>query len=215
MITIWGRVSSLNVQKVLWLLGELDVAHEQISAGGSVGGLNTQEFLLMNPHGRIPVLKDKAVVVWESHAILRYVAAQYGSGRFWSDNAGDRAQVEQWMDWSQTTLQPDFLTGVFWGFYRTPEAQRNWLAINARLKRVVQHFQMLDGMLKNQLFLGGETISLADIPAGALLYRYYEIEIERPALPYLEAWYMRLQERPAYQQYVMVPFAEMKGKLSF
>jgi glutathione S-transferase len=203
------------VQKVMWLIGELDLTHEHVAVGGSFGGLNTQEFLAMNPHGRVPVIKDQTTIVWESHAILRYLAACYGSGHFWFGDAAQRGQADQWMDWSQTTLQPDFLTGVFWGFYRTPEALRNWHDINNSLQRVSQHFQLLDSILKNQLFLGGETISLADIPAGALLYRYFELEIERPDFPNVEAWYQRLQERPAYQLHVMVPFAELKGQLSF
>jgi len=131
MLKIWGRRSSYNVQKAMWLIGELELAHEHINAGGSAGGLDTQAFLAMNPHGRIPVIADDAATVWESHAVLRYLAARYGAGRFWSDDPAQRAAIDGWMDWSQTALQPDFLTGVFWGFYRTPEDKRNWPAINA------------------------------------------------------------------------------------
>src|SRR3954454_4716056 len=85
MLKVWGRRSSYNVQKVMWLIGELDLAHEHINAGGSAGGLDAPAFLAMNPHGRVPVIRDGDVVVWESHAILRYLAARHGAGRFWSD----------------------------------------------------------------------------------------------------------------------------------
>jgi glutathione S-transferase len=113
MLTIWGRRSSFNVQKVMWLVGELRIEHRRIDAGGQFGGLDTPEFRAMNPLGRVPVLDDNGTVMWESHAILRYLAARYGQGRFWSESAGERSQVDRWMDWAQTALQPDFLMGVF------------------------------------------------------------------------------------------------------
>ena len=82
MLRIWGRRSAFNVQKVLWLVGELQLAHEHIPAGGEFGGLDTAEFLALNPHGRVPVIDDNGTIVWESHAILRYLAARYGADRF-------------------------------------------------------------------------------------------------------------------------------------
>ena len=124
MLKVWGRRSSFNLQKVMWLVGELGLAHEHIPAGGDFGLNDAPEFLAMNPHGRVPVIDDDGTVVWESQTILRYVAATYGRGRFWSDDPGERSLAERWMDWSQASLQADFLMGVFWGFYRTPEAQR-------------------------------------------------------------------------------------------
>src|SRR6516162_894374 len=95
-------------------------------------------------HGRVPVIDDDGTVVWESQTILRYLAAKYGRGRFWSDDPGERSLAERWMDWSQASLQPDFLMGVFWGFYRTPEAQRNMPAVNARIRACTGHFQLLN-----------------------------------------------------------------------
>ncbi len=143
MLKVWGRRSSFNVQKVMWLVGELGLAHEHIPAGGSFGGTDTPEFLMMNPHGRVPVIDEDGTVIWESHAILRYLAARQGQGRFWSDDAGEQSQADRWMDWSQTALQPDFLMGVFWGFYRTPEPQRNWPAIRDKIARCARHFQFV------------------------------------------------------------------------
>ena len=100
MLTVWGRRSSFNVQKVMWLIGELELAHQHIDAGGAFGGLDAPAFLAMNPHGRVPVIRDDEATVWESHAILRYLAARYGNGRFWSDDPVVRARVDGWMDWS-------------------------------------------------------------------------------------------------------------------
>jgi len=213
MLTIWGRRSSFNVQKVMWLVGELRIEHRHIDAGGQFGGLDTPEFRAMNPHGRVPVIDDNGTVVWESHAILRYLAARYGPSQFWSEDASERSQADRWMDWAQTALQPDFLMGVFWGFYRTPESQRNWPAIREKIARCTSHFQLLDMMLADRWFLCGDALSLADIPAGTSLFRYFGLDIERPSLPHVQAWYDRLQERQAYREHVMVPFGELRGRL--
>jgi glutathione S-transferase len=215
MLTVWGRRSSFNLQKVTWLVGELGLEHRHIEAGGRFGGLDTPEFRAMNPNGRVPVIDDDGTIVWESHAILRYLAARYGQGRFWSNDAAERSQVDRWMDWSQTVLQPDFLMGVFWGFYRTPESQREWPAIREKVSRCARHFQLLDKMLADRRFLCGNSLSLADVPAGTSLYRYFELEIERPSVPNVEAWYRRLQDRPAYREHVMVPFGELRGRLDY
>jgi glutathione S-transferase len=119
------------------------------------------------------------------------------------------------MDWSATSLQPDFLNGIFWGYYRTPEAQRDWPAIDKSLARCTEHFQLLDGILSSQPFLAGERLTLADIPAGTSLYRYFELDIEQPDLPSVSAWYERLQQRPAYREHVMIPFTELRGRLDY
>ena len=215
MLTIWGRRSSFNLQKVMWLVGELGIEHRHIEAGGAFGGLDTPEFRAMNPHGKVPVIDDDGTTVWESHTILRYLAARYGARSFWSPSAADRSQAERWMDWSQTILQPDFLVGVFWGFYRTPEPQRDLAAIRTKVARCTAHFRLLNEILADRPFLAGDRLSLADIPAGTALYRYSGLEIEHPSVPHVEAWYRRLQDRPAYRDHVMVPFGELYGRLEF
>jgi glutathione S-transferase len=215
MLTIYGRKSSFNVQKVMWLVGELRLAHRHVELGGAFGGLDAAEFRAMNPHGRVPVIADGATVVWESHAILRYLAARYGAGTFWSDDPAARSQWERWMDWAHTTLQPDFLTGVFWGFYRTPQAQRNMPAVEDKVRRCAAHFQLLDQILADRPFLLGDHLSLADIPTGTHLYRYFGVDITRPPVPNVERWYRALQARPAYRAHVMVPFGDLYGRLDY
>lgn len=215
MLTIWGRRSSFNLQKVMWLVGEIGLEHRHVEAGGQFGGLDDPEFLAMNPHGKVPVIDDDGVVVWESHAILRYLAARYGTTALWPDDPAERSRSDRWMDWSQATLQPDFLNGVFWGFYRTPEAQRDMRAIGHRLSLCARHFLLLDRHLANREFMLGNALTLADIPAGTCLYRYFNLDIERPSVPNVEAWYRRLEARPAYRRHVMVPFQELFGRLDY
>jgi glutathione S-transferase len=215
MLTVWGRRSSFNLQKVMWLVGELGIEHRHIEAGGQFGGLDTAEFRAMNPHGRVPVIDDGGAVVWESHAILRYLAARYGRGSFWSDDDFTRSHSDRWMDWAQSSLQPDFLLGVFWGLYRTPEPQRDWPAVRERINRCTRHFQLLDRWLADRAFMSGDRLTLADIPIGTSLYRYFNLDIERPSVPNVERWYRRLQDRRPYGAHVMVPFDELRGRLDY
>jgi glutathione S-transferase len=215
MLKVWGRRSSFNVQKVLWLIGELGLTHEHVPAGGGFGRLDEPAFRAMNPHGWVPVLQDGDLAVWESHAVLRYLAAQYSRGRFWIEDPARRSCVDRWMDWSHTTLQPDFLMGVFWGYYRTPEPDRDWQAIHRSLACCAAHFQLLDSMLATHSFLLGDDLSLADIPIGTALYRYFELDIDHPDVPNVRAWYQRLQQRPAYREHVMIPFDELRGRLAY
>lgn len=214
-LTVWGRVSSFNVQKVRWLLGELGLDYRHIPAGGDFGLLDTPAFRAMNPHGRVPVLRDGETVVWESHAILRYLAATHGGPAWWPADPAARAPADGWMDWAQTALQPDFLMGVFWGWYRTLEAQRDTAAVDRSLARCTAHMQLLDGVLARQPFLGGDRPSLADIPAGTALYRYFNLAIAQPQVPHVRAWYDRLQGRAGYREGVMIPFGELFGRLAF
>jgi glutathione S-transferase len=212
MLTVWGRRSSMNVQKVMWLIGELNLPHEHIPAGGRFGRLDEPAFLALNPHGRVPVIQDGAVAVWESHAILRYLAARYGRGRFWSDDAAERSQVDRWMDWSQTTLQPAFIDGVFWPYMRTAPARRDAALIERNVRRCGEVFQRVDELLAREPVLAQHEPTLADIPIAANFYRYFELDIQRPKLPHVEAWYARLQQRPAYREHVMVSFEELRAR---
>lgn len=215
MLKIWGRRNSINVQKAMWAIAETGIAHERIDAGGPFGGLDTDEFAAMNPNRRVPVIDDDGTIVWESHAIVRYLAAKYGAGSLWPDDIGARARSDMWMDWVTADLQPAFIGGVFWNFYRTPEEQRNWNVIRQGIARSAILFRILDRHLEGQPFVAGDTLTIGDIAAGAQLYRYFELEIDRPDLPNVEAWYARLKDRPAYREHVMVPFGDLKGRLSF
>jgi glutathione S-transferase len=214
MLKVWGPRNSLNVQKAMWAIGELGIPHEHIDAGGPFGGLDTDEFGAMNPNRRVPVIDDDGTVVWESHAIVRYLAAKYGAGSLWPEDAGARAKSDMWADWVLADLQPAFI-GLFWNLYRTPEEQRNWNLIRQGVARSAILFQLLDRHLGEHAFIAGDALTIGDIPAGAQLYRYFELEIDRPALPNVEAWYVRLQERGPYRTHVMVSFEDLKGRRSF
>ncbi|MGH6870789.1 MAG: glutathione S-transferase family protein [Rhizomicrobium sp.] len=215
MLKVWGRANSINVQKVMWAIAELGLEHEHVPAGGSFGGLDTEEFGARNPNRRVPVIDDGGTVVWESHAIVRYLAAKNGAGTLWPEEPAPRARSDMWMDWVANDLQPAFIGGVFWNFYRTPEEQRNWNLIRSGIARSAILFRLLDRHLEDKPFIAGDALTMGDIPAGAQLYRYYELDIDRPSLPNVEAWYARLKAREPYRTHVMVPFNELAGRLSF
>lgn len=204
MLKIWGRTNSINVQKVMWAVAELGLPHERIDAGGAFGGVDTDAYRALNPNGRVPTIDDDGIVVWESNACVRYLAARFGAGTLWPEDPVVRAAADRWMDWQQTTLVTD-MTTVFWGLVRTPEAERDHAAIEAAAGRLGGLWRRLDNHLASRSFVAGERFSMGDIPVGAACYRYLQLPIERPRLAALGAWYGRLQERAPYRAHVMLP----------
>lgn len=209
MLKIWGRKTSINVQKVMWVIGELGLKHERLDVGGAFGGLDTPAFTALSPHGLIPVLEDGDTVVWESNAVVRYLAGQYDDGGLSPSGPGPRAQADQWMDWHATTLYGSFIS-VFLGMVRTPPSQRNHAAIAEAATRTAGHYTRLDAALAKTPYIAGDRLTMGDIPVGATLYRYYTLDIQRPALPNLEAYYERLQTHPAYCEHVMVSYESLR-----
>ncbi len=213
-VTLWGRLSSCNVQKALWALEEVGIGYERIDAGGDWGGLDDPAYLALNPHGRIPTLVDGDTVVWESDAIVRYLAARYGAGSLWPKAPEDRAAADQWMAWTAASLYPDWIE-LFWKRVRTPPAKRDPDTIARLLAATAKRFEFLDRYLKTGGYMSGNAFTMADISAGMMLYRWFEMDIVRPDTPNVEAWYARLRDRPAYRNAVCIPFDDLVGKESF
>jgi glutathione S-transferase len=212
MITVWGRTTSSNVQTVMWALAELGVAHERIDAGGPFGGLDTPEFAAMNPNRLVPVLRDEGEYIWESAAIVRYLGSRYGSEQFWPTDPLNRAKLDQWSDWTKTTLVPAFLTNVFSPMMRNKPGERDEAALAKGGENLAKVMRIFDKRLSEGDYLGGDEPCFADIVAGTLLYRFFTLEIERPHLPNLKAYYDRLTKRPAYARHVMVSYESMRAK---
>jgi glutathione S-transferase len=209
-LRIWGRANSVNVQKVLWCCGELGIPFQRLDAGMQYGQVDTAEYRAMNPNGRIPTLVDGDVVLWESHAILRYLALreierQPGQEHhlLYPAGAAARARVERWLDWVLSTLQPAE-RNLFWGMIRTKPEDRDMAVITAAAAASAAAWQVLDAHLAHgHSFVEGEAMTLADIALGAYARRWFGIDIAgKPPLPRLDAWYARLSERAAFQQYV-------------
>lgn len=210
MLKIWGRKTSVNVQRVMWAVGELGLAHQRVDAGGPFGGLDTAEFGRLNPNRLVPALQDGSFSMWESNASVRYLAATYGRGSLAPSDPKAFATADQWMDWGLTTLNADIIATCFLQLIRTPAADRNVGAVEAAAKRAGEKLAILDGQLAGKQFILGDTLTMADVAIGSFMYRYYNLPIARPTWANVDAWYQRLQARPAYRDHVMVDFAAMK-----
>lgn len=204
MLRIWGRTSSINVQKVMWTVGELGLAHERLDAGGAFGGLDSEAYGRLNPNRRIPVLEDGGTVVWESNAIVRYLAAKHGAGTLWAEDPARRSMADRWMEWQVTTLLPP-LHPIFWGLIRTPEQERDMAAIEAAAKAIQPLWRLLDEHLARSCFVAGDDFSMGDIPLGCAFWRYLNLDVERPSLPNVQLWFAELKKREAYRRHVMLP----------
>ena len=211
MLTVWGRKSSSNVQALMWCIGELDLAYERIDAGFRYGVNDTAEFLAMNPNGTVPVLReDDGEPLWETGAIIRYLAAQHGSEAFWPKEERRRAQIDKWTEWAKFNVAMNFTGPVFWRVVRTAPALQDQQAIAAALTALGAKLDIAEKQLERHRFLAGDDLTLADIQFGHVLYRYFDIDIPRPSLPRLERYYGNLTERPAFQEHVMVSYEELR-----
>jgi len=206
MLKLWGRVNSINVQKVLWALDELKLPYERTDAGLQFGVVNEPFYRKMNPNGRVPTIDDDGFVLWESNAIVRYLPAKHGAGTLWPNDLRQRGDADRWMDWASVTLSPP-MTPVFWGLVRTPPEKRDRKAIEEGAKKLGEAFQVLEQSLDGRQYVGGAAFTMGDIPVGVYVYRWNALDVPRPKLPKVEAYYQRLQQRPAFKKRVMLPLS--------
>ena len=208
MLKIYGRANSSNVQKVLWCCGEIGVEYERIDMGREFGGNREPEYLALNPNGLVPtIVEDDGFVLWESNAIIRYLARRYGPPGFYPDDPRRAAIGEQWMDWQVHSLNVAF-TPIFHGLVRQAPEERDPEHIEKSRAATQHDLAMLDRHLQRSRFVAGDHVSVADIPVGIYAYRWYAFEgIKREPLPALERWYAELQTRAPYRAHVMVGLA--------
>lgn len=202
MITVWGRRNSLNVQKVLWALEELDLPYGRENVGGQFGGNRDADFLAMNPMGLVPVIRDGDVTMFESNAILRYLSARYRAGVLRPADHWGLAMAEQWTEWAQVNLAPAIGTLQMNLIRSLPEA-RDQAAVSAATARAAELVSLADSWIARHDWFAGHAFSFADIVMGALVWRHKGFDIERPATPHLDDWCEALQAREAFRRTVM------------
>jgi glutathione S-transferase len=202
MLRVWGRKNSANVQKVMWGIGELELAHERIDIAGAFGRNREAAYLALNPNGLVPTLEDGDLVLWESNTILRYLASLHGKGTLEPADPKARARASQWMDWQLSVLGPA-IHETFWGLVRTPPEKRNLAAIAASKAKTTAAIQILDAQLAKTAYVAGDAFSMGDIPVGIFGYRFHALVPERPPLPHFERWYAALSARPAFRDHIL------------
>jgi len=207
-IKIWGRNTSSNVQKVMWTIGEIGLAHERIDIGGPFGKNREPAYLAKNPNGLVPTLEeDDGFLLWESNSIVRYLAAKHSAGGLEPADLRARARASAWMDWQLSVVAPAIFA-CFWGLIRTPPAKRDHAAIAESKNNTTAAMTILDGELAKTAYVAGDAFSYGDIPVAVMAYRYRQLVPERPSLPHLERWYAAIAARPAFKDHVAaVPLA--------
>ena len=203
MLSILGRRNSSNVQKVLWVCDELHLPYEREDIGGAFGHNLSGEYLAMNPNGTIPTLIDNGRTLWESNAIVRYLCESREPHGLLPEDAWSIALAQQWMDWQQTVLAPA-IRPLFWNLIRTSPKNQDLEAISAARNKTEAALRILDDHLSRHKYVTGNCFSFGDIPVGVMAYRWFNLDIQRAALPSLEHWYRRLTARQAYQDNVMM-----------
>ena len=208
MLRIWGRMSSINVRKVVWTAQELEATVQRTDAGGHFGLVQEPDFLAMNPNGMVPLLLDDdgAVALWESNVIVRYLCARYAGGDLYPETLAVRFVAEQWMDWQQTTLNPAGRV-AFVQWIRTSAESRSADQIAQSVAATEPLLALLDAHLATQDFMAGDRFTMADIPIACEIHRWFGLPQMRPAWPHLERWYAAMATRPGARGVLDQPLA--------
>jgi len=207
-LKIWGRANSVNVQKVLWCLRELDLAYERIDAGMQFGRTHEPDYLAMNPNARVPTMVDGDYVLWESNSIMRYLCLAYrADSPIYPREPRRRAAVDRWLDWTLSTVQP-VDRPVFWALVRTAPEKRDMAAIQKDADAGAEVWRIADRYLSTRRFIEGDDFTLADIALGAYARRWFGVEgIVKPQFQHLERWFAQFASRPGFVQFVGVPMS--------
>jgi len=200
---LWGRLTSVNVQKAVWALDEAGLAYERIDAGGAHGIVADPAYRVMNPNGLVPTLEEDGFVLWESNAILRYLAATARALALPTDPRA-RALIEQWLDWQSTSFTPA-MREAFWQLYRSANPDQTVIA--ASLKRTEAFAAILEAHLSDRDYMVGQTFGIADIALGCAAHRWLNLPAERVERPALRRWYERIAARPGAARALGEPIA--------
>lgn len=202
MTTLYGRKDAWNVRKVLFLTEEIGLKVNRLDYGRGFAPTNTPEFLELNPNGMVPVLKDGPVTLWESHSILRYIAAKYAGETYYPRELDRRAMVDQWLDWKLGHISSPVRTLFFHHFLKAPGLEPAAATAEADCNNL---FTILDGQLaKTGAFVAGPDLTIADCALGMAVHRWLGLPLNRPALPQIDRYYKTLSERPAFQETILI-----------
>jgi glutathione S-transferase len=199
MLKVYGRANSINVRKVLWMLGELGLPFQREDWGRGYRPTSDPVFRAINPVGVVPVIDDGAFRLRESHSIVRYLAEKHRRADLYPEDLERRATVESFMDWAGTELA-DGMRPVFHGLVVKDPAFAGM--VDRAAKRWAEQMQVLEAHLaQNGPFVMGDAFTIGDIPVGLVVNRWFAIGFPKPELTTVAAYYDRLAERPAYREH--------------
>jgi glutathione S-transferase len=198
---IWGRMSSINVRKVVLAAQWMGLNFKRTDAGLSYGVNKTPAYLAMNPNGQVPVLQDGDFTLWESNVIVRYLCAKHSMGTLYPTDLQQRFDAERWMDWQQTTMN-NVGRAAFVEWIRTPGAQPDMSVIAKSVAATEPQLAILDARLKQHAFMAGDAMTMADFPIACEMHRWWGLPPQHPALPrsaypHLSRWYAGISAQPA------------------
>ena len=215
MLKVWGRTNSINVQKVMWTIGELGLEHTRLDVGHKHGGTDTPEHRAMHPLGRVPAMREtfdderEDLVMFESGAIARYLCEQYGKAPFRPEAIEDRARLDVWCELIKATIAPMFAQPIFWSLLKFAPGQGGE-TVQAAAEAIKPHMLAIDSRIGDGPWMAGEDFTFADLWVGHLLYRYNVLNFDKAHTPNLDAYYQRLTGRPAFAEHVMVSFESLR-----
>lgn len=198
MLRIMGRASSINVRKVLWACAEMEIPFEREDWGAGFKSTRTPEFLVLNPNAMVPVIQDGDFILWESNSIIRYLAARSNASSLYPHEARARARVDQWIDWQASDLNKSW-SYAFMSLVRHSPEHQDSQALAAACKDWSRHMEILNRQLESTgAYVAGHEFSLADIPVGLSVNRWFETPLAHPDFPAVSDYYERLSHRPGY-----------------
>ena len=196
MLHIWGRISSINVRKVVWAVQYLNLTHRRTDAGGQFGIVKTPDYLAHNPNALVPLLEDGDFRLWESNVILRYLCARHAPGTLYPQELKARFDAERWMDWQQTTLNPAG-RDAFVQLIRRPGGQVDATRVDASVAATTPLLDLLDAHLARQPFMAGSQLTMADIPIACEIHRWRGTPLPHQPRAHLDRWYQHMLALPA------------------
>jgi glutathione S-transferase len=199
MLKVYGRANSINVRKVLWMLGEIGLAYEREDWGRDYRPTSDPAFRAINPVGVVPVIDDGSFRLRESNTIVRYLAEKHGRADLYPKDLPQRATVEAWMDWASTEFA-EGMRPVFHGLVVKNPAFAGM--VEGAAKTWAGQMQVLDEHLaKHGPYVTGQAFTVGDIPAGLVVNRWFSIDFAKPEFKAAAAYYDRLSERPPYREH--------------
>ena len=204
MLKIWGRLSSINVQKVVWCAAELGCRFERIDAGGAFGVVDTPDFGRLNPNRKVPVIDDDGFVLWESNAIVRYLCMKHLDAGLIPEPLAARAECDQWLDWQATELTPG-LRDAFMQLVRTAPQDRQAAVVENSRRLTESMMAVLDEALADRTYIVGDRFTMADIPLACAVHRWHGLPIERISRPNVDKWFQRASNRPSARTVLRLP----------